>query len=553
MQNKTKSSAQKNSDKTKYIFVVGGVMSGVGKGVAAASIGRVLIGKGFNVSAIKIDPYINVDAGTMNPVEHGEVFVTDDGDETDQDCGNYERFLGRDIHKENYMTTGRVYLNVITRERNLEFGGKCVEVVPHIPLEVIKRIKAAAKKDQADIMIIEIGGTVGEYQNLLFLEAARMMHLDNPNNVLFVMVSYLPIPSKIGEMKTKPTQYAVHSLQAAGIQPDFILARAERPIDGPRSAKLATFCNVQEGDIISAPDVDSIYEIPLNFEKDSLGDKILQKFGLKPRRKDLADWRAMAEKIKNAKQEVKIGIVGKYFGTGDFTLAYSYISVIEAIKHAGGAVGVRPVLHWVNAEEVEKQGTKILDQFDGIIVPQGWGSRGAEGKIATIRYCRENKKPYFGLCYGMQMAVIEFARNVLNFKNANSEEVDPKTAYPVIHIMPNQKEYLAKKQYGGTIRLGAWPCKLVAGTHIAKAYGNKTDVSERHRHRYEFNNEYRKQFEAAGMAIGGASPDNQLVEAIEITGHPFFIGTQFHPEYKSRPLEPHPLFVEFIKVCANKK
>ncbi|PIT93493.1 CTP synthase [Candidatus Falkowbacteria bacterium CG10_big_fil_rev_8_21_14_0_10_43_11] len=537
----------------KFIFVVGGVMSGVGKGVAAASIGRILIGKGFNVSAIKIDPYINVDAGTMNPVEHGEVFVTDDGDETDQDCGNYERFLGRDIHKENYLTTGRVYLNVITRERNLEFGGKCVEVVPHIPLEVIKRIKEAAKKDQADIMIIEIGGTVGEYQNLLFLEAARMMHLDNPNNVLFVMVSYLPIPSKIGEMKTKPTQYAVHSLQAAGIQPDFILARSERPIDGPRSVKLATFCNVREGDIISAPDVDSIYEIPINFEKNNLGDKILAKFGLKTKKKDLVDWRAMADRIKNAKQEVKIGIVGKYFGTGDFTLSDSYISVIEAIKHAGGAVGAKPILSWINAEEVEKEGTKILEELDGIIVPQGWGSRGAEGKIATIKYCRETKLPYFGLCYGMQMAVIEFARNVLDFKDANSEEVDPKTAYPVIHIMPNQKEYLVKKQYGGTIRLGAWPCKLVAGTHIAKAYGSKLDISERHRHRYEFNNKYREQFEAAGMAIGGASPDGQLVEAIEITGHPFFIGTQFHPEYKSRPLEPHPLFAEFIKVCAKKK
>ncbi|MFA6551145.1 MAG: CTP synthase [Patescibacteria group bacterium] len=545
--------SSKKKINTKFIFVVGGVMSGVGKGVASASIGRILIGKGFNVSAIKIDPYINVDAGTMNPVEHGEVFVTDDGDETDQDCGNYERFLGRDIHKENYMTTGRVYLSVITRERNLEFDGKCVEVVPHIPLEVINRIKIAAKRDQADIMIIEVGGTVGEYQNLLFLEAARMMRLENPHGVLFVMVSYLPIPNKIGEMKTKPTQYAVHSLQAAGIQPDFILARAERPIDGPRSAKLATFCNVQEGDIISAPDVNSIYEIPLNFEKDHLGDKILQKFGLKAKKKDLVDWKVMTEKIKNANREVKIGIVGKYFGTGDFTLADSYISVIEAIKHAGGAVGVKPKLSWINTEEVEKQGTKILKEFDGIIVPQGWGSRGAEGKIATIKYCRENKKPYFGLCYGMQMAVIEFARNVLKFKGANSEEVDPKTAYPVIHIMPNQKEYLAKKQYGGTIRLGGWPCQLKNGTHIFKAYKGEKSISERHRHRYEFNNEYRAQFETAGMTIGGTSPDNQLVEAIEITNHPFFIGTQFHPEYKSRPLTPHPLFVEFIKVCAGKK
>ena len=448
------------------------------------------------------------------------------------------------------MTTGRVYLSVITRERNLEFDGKCVEVVPHIPLEVINRIKTAAKKDQADIMIIEVGGTVGEYQNLLFLEAARMMRLENPHGVLFVMVSYLPIPNKIGEMKTKPTQYAVHSLQAAGIQPDFILARAERTIDGPRSAKLATFCNVQEGDIISAPDVNSIYEIPLNFEKDHLGDKILQKFGLKAKKKDLVDWKVMTEKIKNAKQEVKIGIVGKYFGTGDFTLADSYISVIEAIKHASGAVSVKPKLSWINTEEVEKQGTKILKEFDGIIVPQGWGSRGAEGKIATIKYCRENKLPYFGLCYGMQMAVIEFARNVLKFKGANSEEVDPKTAYPVIHIMPNQKEYLAKKQYGGTIRLGGWPCQLKSGTHIFKAYQGEKNISERHRHRYEFNNKYLDTLKKAGLVISGMSPDGQLVEIVELRDHPWFLGCQFHPEFKSKPRNPHPLFTAFIAASA---
>jgi CTP synthase len=552
MPNKIKSSVRKIAGKTKYIFVVGGVMSGVGKGVAAASIGRVLIGKGFNVSAIKIDPYINVDAGTMNPTEHGEVFVTDDGDETDQDCGNYERFLGCDIHKANYMTTGRVYLSVITAERNLEFGGRCVEVVPHIPQEVIGRIKAAARADKADIMIIEIGGTVGEYQNLLFLEAARMMHLENTDNVLFVMVSYLPIPNKIGEMKTKPTQYAVHSLQAAGIQPDFILARAERPIDGPRSAKLATFCNVQEGDIISAPDVDSIYEIPVNFENAQLGEKILAKFKLKPKKKDLQDWRAMLVRMKGAKKEVHVGMVGKYFGTGDFTLADSYISVIESIKHGAAVAGVKPVLHWINTEDVEKNGTKMLDEMDGIIVPQGWGSRGHEGKIKTIQYCRENKKPYLGLCYGMQMAVIEFARNVCGLKGANSEEIDPKTPHPVIHIMPDQKAYLEKKQYGGTIRLGAWPCAVKPGTRLSGIYKEK-NISERHRHRYEFNNDYREQLTKAGLTIGGTSPDDKLVEAIEITDHPFFVGVQFHPEYKSRPLTPHPIFTAFVKVCAGKK
>jgi len=538
--------------KIRYIFVVGGVMSGVGKGVAAASMGRVLISKGYNVSAIKIDPYINVDAGTMNPTEHGETFVTDDRDETDQDVGNYERFLNRDIHRENYMTTGRVYLSLITRERNLEFGGKCVEVVPHIPQEVIGRIKVAAKKDKADIMIIEIGGTVGEYQNLLFLEAARMMHLDNPKDVLFVMVSYLPVPNKIGEMKTKPTQYAVRTLQSSGIQADFIIARSDHPVDKPRREKLAVFCNVKEEDIISGPDVDSIYEIPINFEKADLGNKILKKFGLKSTKKDMHDWRAMVEKMRNAKQEVHIGIVGKYFGTGDFTLADSYISVIEAIKHAGGINGVKPVLHWINTEEIETKGVKILNKMNGLIVPQGWGSRGHDGKIKTIQYCREHKLPYLGLCYGMQMAVIEFARHVCGLKLADSEEINPKTPHPVIHIMPEQKAYLAKKQYGGTIRLGAWPCTVKAGTHLARIY--KTDqISERHRHRYEFNNAYREQMEKAGLVISGTSPDNKLVEAIEIPEHPFFIGVQFHPEYKSRPLDPHPIFKEFVKICAHKK
>ena len=555
----------KKSKETKYIFIVGGVMSGVGKGITCASIGRILISKGYNVSAIKIDPYINLDAGTMNPTEHGEVFVTEDGDETDQDIGNYERFLNKNIYRENYMTTGRVYSAVIQRERNLEYGGRCVEVVPHIPEEVIRRIKLAVKKDKAEIMIVEIGGTVGEYQNLLFLEAARMMHLAAPENVLFIMVSYLPIPSIIGEMKTKPTQHAVRALNSAGIQPDFIVARSVVSIDAPRRRKLAIFCNIQENDVISAPDIKSIYDVPINFEKDNLGARILEKFGLPAKKKDLADWRRLVAKIKSAKKRVNIGIVGKYFSTGDFCLTDSYISVIEAIKHAGAANNVKPVLSWINAEDVEKQGVKILKKFDGIIVPQGWGSRGSEGKIKTIEYCRENNLPYLGLCYGMQMAVIEFARNVLGFKGANSEEVDAKTAYPVIHIMPGQKELLAKKQYGGTIRLGGWPCKIAPGTRLASAYAkasadkaaalkkNKLIVSERHRHRYEFNNKYREQLEKAGLRVAGASLDGKIVEAVEITKHPFFIGTQFHPEYISRPLNPHPLFVEFIRVCGKGK
>ncbi|MEA3464121.1 MAG: CTP synthase [Patescibacteria group bacterium] len=542
---------------TKYIFVVGGVMSGVGKGVACASIGRILLSKGYNVSAIKVDPYINVDAGTMNPIEHGEVFVTEDGDETDQDIGNYERFLNKNIGRDNYMTTGRVYQTVIQRERNLEYGGRCVEVVPDIPNEIIRRIKKATREIKAEIMIIEIGGTVGEYQNLLFLEAARIMHLAEPENVLFIMVSYLPVPAKIGEMKTKPTQHAVRTLNSAGIQPDFIIARSRVIVDKPRRRKLAISCNIHENDVINAPDIDTIYDVPINFEKDHLGKRILEKFGLQAKQKDLIEWRKLVRAIHRVKKEVNIGIVGKYFATGDFCLADSYISVIEAVKHGCWANKCKPKFSWINTEDIEKNGVKSLREFDGIIVPQGWGSRGSEGKVKTIRYCRESKVPYFGLCYGMQMAVIEFARHVCRLRRANSKEIDPKTPHPVIHIMPEQKELIARKQYGGTIRLGGWPCRIKPNTHLTAAYekkfGSKHVISERHRHRYEFNNKYRDKFTKAGMTICGTSPDGQLVEAIEITNHPFFIGTQFHPEYISRPLDPHPLFVEFIRVCLARR
>ncbi len=543
---------------TKYIFVVGGVMSGVGKGVTTASIGNILQARGYNVSAIKMDPYINVDAGTMNPVEHGEVFVTDDGDETDQDIGNYERFLNKNIYKENYMTTGRVYQTVIEKERNLEYRGKCVQVVPHIPEEIRNRIRNAAQKTKADIMIIEIGGTVGEYENLLFLEAARVMKLYNPKDVLFVMVSFLPIPSKIGEMKTKPTQHAVRSLQGAGIQPDFLVARSEKPIDLTRKEKLSLNCNVAIDSVISAPDVDSIYDIPLNFEKDNLSTRILEKFNLPTaKRKSLnEEWAKMVKNSKIKSPVVKIAIVGKYFSSGDFSLGDSYISVLEAIKHAAAYNKLKVEIVWISADDVSRQGSKLLKKFDGIIIPQGWGNRGSEGKIEAIKYCRENKVPYFGLCYGMQMAVIEFARNVAKLDKANSEEVDKKTSYPVIHIMPDQEKLIKEKGYGGTIRLGAWPCKLKDNTKLQKAYlklANKKIVSERHRHRYEFNNDYRKKFEDLGLIISGTSPDNKIVEAIELKDHPFFVGVQFHPEYISRPLSPHPLFVEFVKTCRRGK
>lgn len=543
---------EKEQKNTKFIFVVGGVMSGVGKGVTTASIGQILQARGYQVSAIKMDPYINVDAGTMNPIEHGEVFVTEDGDETDQDIGNYERFLNKNIYKENYMTTGRVYQSVIARERNLEYKGKCVQVVPHIPMEIRSRIEKAVEKTGAEVMIIEVGGTVGEYENLLFLEAARVMKLYHPKDVLFVMVSYLPIPNKIGEMKTKPTQHAVRALQAAGIQPDFLVARSERPIDMARREKLSINCNVALDSVIAAPDADSIYDIPLNFEKDNLSARILEKFGLPLRKSNNEEWRKLVHATKVTGPEVNIGIVGKYFASGDFELGDSYISVLEAIKHAGAHNKCKVKVKWLGAEDVEKEGSKAFKSLDGLIIPQGWGSRGAEGKIEAIKYCREKKVPYFGLCYGMQMAVIEFARNVAGLKEANSAEVNSKTPDPVIHIMPEQEKLIKEKGYGGTIRLGGWPCQLLPGTKLAAAYAkftkNKT-VSERHRHRYEFNNDYRTRFEELGLKIAGTSPDGHIVEAIEIKDHPFFVGVQFHPEYISRPLAPHPLFVEFIKVC----
>jgi len=540
--------------KTKYIFVIGGVMSGVGKGVAAASIAKILQSKGYGVTAIKIDPYVNVDAGTMNPIEHGEVFVTHDGKECDQDVGNYERFLNKNILSSNYMTTGSIYKAVIDKERNLEYKGKCVQVVPAIPEEAIRRIKHVGKIANADIVIVEIGGTVGEYENILFLEAARIMHLKDPKGVLFVLVSFLPIPNKIGEMKTKPTQHAVRAVNSVGVSPDFILCRSLRDLDSRRKEKISTFCNVSVDDVISAPDVESIYDIPINFERDNFGEKILKKFGLKARKTNMQDWKKMANTMNSAKKEVKIGIIGKYFKTGDFILKDSYVSVIEAIKHAAWTAKRKPVVEWIDAGDFEGGNTKKyiskIGDFDGIIVPGGFGSRGVEGKIAAIKHARENKIPFLGICLGMQMAVIEFARNACNLKNANSAEINSKTKYPVIDVIPEQKENLKQKNYGGTMRLGAYNCQLKAGTVAKKAY-KKAFIEERHRHRFEFNNDYRSQLESNGLVISGVNPEQDLVEIIELKNHPFFVGVQFHPEFLSRPLSPHPLFREFVRIAAN--
>lgn len=535
----------------KYIFVTGGVISGLGKGIATSSIGRLLQARGYRVSAMKIDPYLNVDAGTMNPTEHGEVFVTKDGMETDQDIGNYERFLDLHLTRDSYMTNGQVYLSVLNRERRLDYHGKTVEIVPHIPQEIIRRIKKAARTSRAQFQLVEIGGTIGEYQNLLFLEAARIMHMHEPNNVQFIMVSYLPIPHNLGEMKTKPTQYAVRSLNAAGIQPDFIIARGERPLDEPRKLKLSENCNLRKEDIISAPDVSNIYEVPINFERDHLTNRILKKFDLSPRTSDLRQWRRLVRRAKNARTQVTIGIVGKYFDTGDFTLTDSYISVIEAIRHAAWSANLKPTIEWISTERYESTPERVseLAKYDGVIIPQGWGSRGAEGKIAAIRFLREKKIPYLGLCYGMQMAVIEFARHVARLRDANSAEVNPETKHPVIHVMEHQKRLIEERHFGGTIRLGEWPCVLTKGTVTARSYGSSKTIVERHRHRYEFNNAYRERLEKQGLVVSGTSPDGLLVEAIELKNHPFFVGTQFHPEYCSTPLHPHPLFIGFIKAA----
>ena len=546
---------------TKYIFVAGGVMSGIGKGIATASIGRILKSKGFKVTAIKIDPYINVDAGTMNPVEHGEVFVTEDGTECDQDVGNYERFLDENIYKDNYLTTGSVYLSVINKERNLEYGGECVSVVPGIPNEVIETIHRAGKKAKADFVLTEIGGTVGEYQNMLFLEAARMMKFQHEKDVLFILVSYLPIPGMIGEMKTKPTQQAVKNLNSAGIQADMILARAELPLDEPRKKKLAVYCNIHTEDVFSAPDAKSIYEVPINFEEENIGNKILKKLNLKPRPSNLKEWEELVKLIRSNPKEIKIGIVGKYFESGKFTLMDSYISVLEAVKHAAFSQNRKAEISWLSAQEFEKDPSSLkeLNKYDGIIVPGGFGNRGIEGKIKAIEYCRKNKIPMFGLCLGLQLSVIEFARNVVGIKDATSREFDRTAKNPVIDVMEEQKELLKQKHYGGTMRLGAYDCQVLDNTISHKAYKDWAGdakqgpytISERHRHRYEVNNDYRDILRDNGLIIAGVNPKKDLVEIIELKNHPFFVATQFHPEFKSRPLKPHPLFKEFIKASVK--
>lgn len=531
----------------KYIFVTGGVISSIGKGITVSSIGKILQAKGYRVTCIKCDMYVNIDAGTMRPTEHGEVYVTKDGMETDQDLGNYERFLHEDTNWTNYVTTGQIYQEVIRKERNLEYGGEDVEVVPHVPEEIIRRLRLAGRKGRADIVIVEIGGTVGEYQNILFLEADRMLKRQFPHDVLNVHVSYLPIPTAVGEMKTKPVQYSVRTLNSAGIQPDMVIGRSAKPLDKKRRQKISVFCSVDEEDVISDPDVSSIYDIPMIFERQRLGQRLLQKLNMRVRKNTMPTWNAYAKKVAASRVPVRVGIIGKYFETGDYTLSDSYISVIESIKHAATLRGLHAEIAWINSEDFEKDPGSVasLAAYDGIIVPGGFGSRGVEGKIRAIQYCRENNIPYFGLCYGLQLAVIEFARNVLHLPGAHTEEIDQKTPHPVIHILPEQKKLLEEQKYGASMRLGAYACALQRESIAGNAYGARR-ITERHRHRFEVNNTYRKRLETAGMAVSGVNPERNLVEIMEIRGHPWFLGTQFHPEFQSRPMAPHPLFVSFL-------
>ncbi len=537
---------------TKVIFVSGGVISGIGKGVATSSIALLLKSRGFKVTAIKADPYLNIDAGTLNPIEHGEVFILDDGMECDQDLGNYERYLNQSLNSTNYMTTGQVFKTIIERERALGYNGKTVEFFQDPPREIIKRIEDCAKTNKAEIVLFEIGGTVGEYQNLLFLEANRLMKLKNPKDILHIHLTYLPIPSSLGEMKSKPAQMSIQQLAQAGIRPDFVLARSQVAVDDKRKEKIAIACGLDPDDIVSAPDVESIYQVPLNFENQELSGKILGKLATKPRTSDIANWKVMVNSTLTAKKTAKIAMVGKYFSTGDFTLSDAYLSVIESIRHASSRFDIKPKMTWIDSATIEKEGTSILKGFDGIIVPGGYGTRAVEGIVDSIKFARENKIPYFGLCYGMQQAAIEFARNVLGLKDANTTEINPKTKNPVIHEIESQKELLKYHNLGGTQRLGAWDWKAKAGTKFAKSYKSTTGT-DRHRHRYEFNNKYRDKFEKKGMIISATTKDDQLVEALELKDHPFFVGVQFHPELKSRPMAPNPLYMSFMEAVSKQK
>lgn len=550
------------SKRTKYIFVSGGVISGIGKGLTASSISLLLKAAGYKVAPIKLEGYLNIDAGTINPIEHGDTFLCEDGTETDMDIGSYEKFLNEDMGRLNFVTMGQIYKNIIDKERRFEYKGEDVEAV-HISEEIIERIDLLAKEKQADIVTIELGGTAGEYWNVFFYEASRMLSLKNPGDVIHIHVSYVPTPKHLGEPKTKPTQLSVRTLNSLGIQPDFIIARSDKYIDQRRRDRFALFCNMHPGDIISNPDLDHPYEIPFILHEQKLDEKIMRKLGIAVKRPDLKEWKKLVDSIKKPKNKIiEIAIVGKYFGTGDYQLRDSYAALFDALDHASWKIGVGIKTRWVDAEKVEKGYPKTeIGNPNGIIVPIGWGERGAEGMITAASYARKNKIPYLGLCYGMQLASIAFARDVLGWKDADTEENKPKTKHPVIHFIPSQKEMIARRAYGGTMRLGGWEAIVKKQTLAWKLYEKHHEfldkkiglTSERHRHRYEFNNTYAGDLESKGLIISARSVNENLVEIVELptSSHPFYLGTQGHPEYKSRPLKPHPVFLGFLEACSK--
>jgi len=526
----------------KFVFVTGGVLSGLGKGVMAASLGALLQSRGVAVTLQKIDPYLNVDAGTMNPYEHGEVFVTHDGLETDLDIGHYERFLGQDLTRANYLTTGQVYWNVIQRERRGDYLGHTVQVVPHITDEIKRLIREAQRATGAQVVIVEVGGTVGDIEGLPYLEAIRQLRDELPRaDTCFVHLTYVPVLSTTGELKTKPTQHSVRQLREAGIQPDFIVARCPAPLPSSLREKVALFCDVPAQHVIEDRDLPSIYQVPLALQEEGLDVKVLDKLSLSPRQGDMRRWHEFLGRLLNPRKKVRVGIVGKYVRLHD-----AYLSIIEALRHAGAALESEVEIVWIPSDRVEED-PGVLAGLAGILVPGGFGERGIEGKILAADYARREEIPYFGICLGMQVAAIAFARYVLGLKGAHSSEFDPATPHPVIDLLPEQGEVTAK---GGTMRLGAWPAVLSPGSLAHSLYGTG-NIQERHRHRYEFNPRYLERFERAGMVASGRSPDGRLVEIMEIPTHPWYVGVQFHPEFTSRPLRPHPLFLGFLKACLS--
>ncbi|HEY6540233.1 MAG TPA: CTP synthase [Ktedonobacteraceae bacterium] len=533
---------------SKFIFVTGGVASSVGKGITVASLGRLLKNRGISVSLMKLDPYINVDPGTMSPYQHGEVFVTDDGAETDLDLGHYERFTDEPAYQSNNVTTGQVYAAVIGKERRGEYLGGTIQVIPHITNEIKERIHSVARHSDADVVIVEVGGTVGDIEGEPFLEAIRQMRKDvGRRDVLYLHVTLLPYLMATKELKTKPTQHSVKELLRVGIQPDVILCRSDYALTDDLREKIALFCNIEERAVVPLLTTDTIYEVPLILEEAGLGEYLVEELGLPRHKPQMHEWRELVQRIKRPRPEMKIGLIGKYVDLHD-----AYLSVAEALRHAGWSHDVDVQIKWINSESIEKMGdnyTELLEDVAGIVVPGGFGSRGIEGKIKAAGYARRTDLPYLGLCLGMQVAVIEFARNVLGMAGANSTEFDPQTPYPVIDLMLTQRQVADK---GGTMRLGNWVCCLTPGSKAYAAYGEAI-VFERHRHRYEFNNEYRKRMETHGMKISGRSADNSLVEIMELVDHPWFVGSQFHPEFKSRPTRPHPLFRDFIGACLHEE